>query len=121
MMTLFVAVGIDTNLLVRTAAHYGLDTRDLLIDPLDLFLKDYHDKTALDRAIPDHLLHQTFATADGVSPGLTPIEIAASLAGFAAVYGALAVVWVRLVLRIARTPAAPDREPAPEPEPEPTW
>jgi glutamate-ammonia-ligase adenylyltransferase len=43
----------------------SLDTRDLLIDPLDLFLKDYHDKTALDRAILDHLLHQTFATADG--------------------------------------------------------
>jgi [glutamine synthetase] adenylyltransferase / [glutamine synthetase]-adenylyl-L-tyrosine phosphorylase len=42
-----------------------LDTRDLLVDPLDLFLKDYHDKTALDRAILDHLLHQTFATADG--------------------------------------------------------
>jgi [glutamine synthetase] adenylyltransferase / [glutamine synthetase]-adenylyl-L-tyrosine phosphorylase len=42
-----------------------IDTRDLLIDPLDLFLKDYHDKTKLDRAILDHLLHQTFATADG--------------------------------------------------------
>ena len=43
-----------------------------------------------------------FRTADGVSPGLTRVEIVASLAGFAAVYGVLAVVWVRLVLRVAR-------------------
>ncbi|HEY2787241.1 MAG TPA: bifunctional [glutamate--ammonia ligase]-adenylyl-L-tyrosine phosphorylase/[glutamate--ammonia-ligase] adenylyltransferase [Fimbriiglobus sp.] len=39
------------------------DTRLLLIDPLDLFLKDFQDKTALDRTILDHLLHQTFADA----------------------------------------------------------
>jgi glutamate-ammonia-ligase adenylyltransferase len=38
-----------------------LDTRDLLLDPLDQFLKDLHDKTRLDRTILDHLLHQTFA------------------------------------------------------------
>ncbi len=37
-----------------------LDTRDLLIDPLDRFLKDLHDKTALDRTILNHLLHQSF-------------------------------------------------------------
>ena len=40
-----------------------LDTRDLLVDPLDQFLKDLHDKTALDRTILNHLLHQTFARA----------------------------------------------------------
>lgn len=40
-----------------------LDTRTLLVEPLDLFLKDYHDKTRLDRAILDHLLHQTFSGA----------------------------------------------------------
>jgi glutamate-ammonia-ligase adenylyltransferase len=46
-----------------------LDTRTLLVDPLDQFLKDYHDKTRLDRAILDHLLHQTFADADqGAEP-----------------------------------------------------
>src|SRR5262249_45107243 len=28
-----------------------LDTRDLLIDPMDLFLKDFQDKTAIDRRI----------------------------------------------------------------------
>ena len=44
------------------------DTRQLLIDPLDLFLKDYHDKTKLDRAILDHLLHQTFGDTDGAEP-----------------------------------------------------
>lgn len=43
----------------------GLDARDLLVDPLDQFLKDYHDKTRLDRAILDHLLHQTFADGGG--------------------------------------------------------
>ncbi len=37
------------------------DARILLVDPLDQFLKDFHDKTRLDRAILDHLLHQTFA------------------------------------------------------------
>ncbi len=40
-----------------------LDTRDLLIDPLDQFLKDLHDKTTLDRTILNHLLHQTFRDA----------------------------------------------------------
>lgn len=40
-----------------------LDTRDLLIDPMDLFLKDFQDKTELDRTILNHLLHQTFADA----------------------------------------------------------
>ena len=44
-----------------------LDTRQLLIDPLDLFLKDFHDKTATNRAILDHLLHQTFANDAGGS------------------------------------------------------
>src|SRR5205807_10583645 len=37
-----------------------LDTRDLLIDPLDHFLHDYQAKTRLNRTILDHLLHQTF-------------------------------------------------------------
>ena len=41
-----------------------LDTRDLLVDPLDQFLKDLHDKTAVDRGILDHLLHQTFPDSD---------------------------------------------------------
>ncbi|MHC1560142.1 cytochrome ubiquinol oxidase subunit I [Actinomycetospora sp. C-140] len=65
------------------------------------------------------LVFGLFRTADGVSPGLTPVEIVASLAGFALVYGVLAVVWVRLVLRVARTaeddPAAAEPEPADRP------
>ena len=40
-------------------------TRDLLIEPLELFLKDYLDKTAVNRTILDHLLHQTFAEPEG--------------------------------------------------------
>lgn len=44
-----------------------LDTRRLLVDPLDLFLKDFHDKTATNRKILDHLLHQTFAGDAGGS------------------------------------------------------
>jgi glutamate-ammonia-ligase adenylyltransferase len=42
-----------------------LDTRDLLVDPLDRFLKDLQDKTEQDRTILNHLLHQTFADAGG--------------------------------------------------------
>ncbi len=43
----------------------ALDTRDLLIDPLDHFLKDLHDKTTLDRTILNHLLHQSFPGEEG--------------------------------------------------------
>jgi len=35
-------------------------TKALLSDPLELFLQDYSEKTLLNRAILDHLLHQTF-------------------------------------------------------------
>ncbi|GAA4805096.1 cytochrome ubiquinol oxidase subunit I [Actinomycetospora chlora] len=62
------------------------------------------------------LVFGLFRTADGVSPGLTPIEIVASLAGFALVYGALAVVWVRLVLRVTRAAEDPAPDPAEEPD-----
>ncbi|MBM3983016.1 MAG: bifunctional [glutamate--ammonia ligase]-adenylyl-L-tyrosine phosphorylase/[glutamate--ammonia-ligase] adenylyltransferase [Planctomycetes bacterium] len=41
-----------------------LDTRDLLVDPLDRFLKDLQDKTTLDRTILNHLLHQSFQGED---------------------------------------------------------
>ena len=42
--------------------------------------------------------------ADGISPGLTSGEVLASLLGFTAVYGVLAVVWLRLVRHLARQP-----------------
>ncbi|MET7423535.1 cytochrome ubiquinol oxidase subunit I [Dactylosporangium sp. NPDC005555] len=42
--------------------------------------------------------------ADGISPGLTSGEVLASLLAFAAVYGVLAVVWLRLVRHLARKP-----------------
>jgi cytochrome d ubiquinol oxidase subunit I len=48
------------------------------------------------------LVFGLFRTTDGVSPTLTPLELWASLAGFALVYGVLAVVWVRLVLHVSR-------------------
>jgi [glutamine synthetase] adenylyltransferase / [glutamine synthetase]-adenylyl-L-tyrosine phosphorylase len=41
-----------------------LQTRDLLLDPLEQFLHDYQEKTKLNRTILDHLLHQTFAGAE---------------------------------------------------------
>jgi len=44
-----------------------LDMRDLLVDPLDQFLKDLHDKTAINRAVLNHLLHQTFTDADAAA------------------------------------------------------
>ncbi|GAB3467637.1 cytochrome ubiquinol oxidase subunit I [Kineococcus endophyticus] len=48
------------------------------------------------------LVFGLFKTADGVSPGLTFAEVAASLAAFTVVYGALAVVWVKLAVRLVR-------------------
>ncbi len=48
--------------------------------------------------------------ADGLSPGLTRGEVLASLLGFVLVYGALAVVWLRVVRHLARQPLAPPQE-----------
>jgi cytochrome d ubiquinol oxidase subunit I len=42
--------------------------------------------------------------ADGISPGLTAGEVLASLLAFTAVYGVLAVVWLRLVRHLVRKP-----------------
>ncbi|MFL5339033.1 MAG: bifunctional [glutamate--ammonia ligase]-adenylyl-L-tyrosine phosphorylase/[glutamate--ammonia-ligase] adenylyltransferase [Gemmataceae bacterium] len=42
-----------------------IDTRDLLVDPLDSFLHDYYEKARLDRQILDHLLHSAFADSAG--------------------------------------------------------
>ncbi|MFL6116931.1 MAG: cytochrome ubiquinol oxidase subunit I [Catenulispora sp.] len=58
--------------------------------------------------------------ADGVSPGLTSAEVIASLTGFTLVYGAVAVVWFRLIRHLARqplhpAPASPDNSPEPAP------
>ena len=41
------------------------DVRDLIVEPLDAFLHDYHEKTEPTRRILDHLLHQTFSGASG--------------------------------------------------------
>jgi glutamate-ammonia-ligase adenylyltransferase len=45
----------------------SLATRDLLVEPLDQFLHDYHDKTRLNRTILNHLLHSTFAGSTGTA------------------------------------------------------
>ena len=45
--------------------------------------------------------------ADGISPGLTGAEVLTSLLAFAALYGVLAVIWLRLVLYLARQPLTP--------------
>ncbi len=45
----------------------AFQTRRLLHEPLELFLKDYHDKTAVNRQILDHLLHETFAEPEGAA------------------------------------------------------
>jgi cytochrome bd ubiquinol oxidase subunit I len=60
-------------------------------------------------------------TAAGISPGLTSAEVIASLAGFTAVYGVLAVVWLRLVRHLSRQPLAPAAAPASDPEPAPAY
>ncbi|MEU7901632.1 cytochrome ubiquinol oxidase subunit I [Actinoplanes sp. NPDC049118] len=49
--------------------------------------------------------------ADGISPGLTRAEVLVSLIGFTAVYGVLAVVWLRLVRHLARQPLTPPPTP----------
>jgi glutamate-ammonia-ligase adenylyltransferase len=41
------------------------DVRDLIVEPLDAFLHDYHEKTEPTRRILDHLLHQTFVGGSG--------------------------------------------------------
>ena len=63
------------------------------------------------------LVFGLFRTSDGVSPTLTTTELTASLAGFALVYGVLAVVWVRLVLHVSRARPAP-LHPRPVDDPE---
>lgn len=46
-----------------------IDTRDLLVDPLDAFLHEFHEKTRLNRQVLDHLLHGTFAeSGDPLGP-----------------------------------------------------
>jgi cytochrome d ubiquinol oxidase subunit I len=45
--------------------------------------------------------------ADGISPGLTRDEVLLSLLAFTALYGVLAVIWVRLMLHLARQPLDP--------------
>lgn len=51
---------------IDESAPPRLDTRNLLIDPLDQFLKDLHDKTDNDRTILNHLLHQTFLDVEAL-------------------------------------------------------
>lgn len=52
--------------------------------------------------------------ADGISPGLTRGEVLVSLLAFSALYGLLAVLWLRLALHLAREPLAPAPTPATE-------
>ena len=42
-------------------------------------------------------------TADGVSPGVTGIEVLISLAAFTLIYGSLAVVEFKLILKAAQS------------------
>ena len=56
-------------------------------------------------------------TASGVSPGTTTTELIVSLAGFTLLYGALAVVEVKLLLRSVRA-GLPEVEPAGPPDDE---
>src|SRR4051794_19041473 len=59
--------------------------------------------------------------ADGISPGLTSAEVIASLAGFALVYGVLAVVRLRLMRYLSRQPLAPAPVVAEQPELAPVY
>jgi cytochrome d ubiquinol oxidase subunit I len=57
-----------------------------------------------------------FRTRDGVGAGVTVAEVTLSLVLFTAVYGVLAVVWIRLVSRLVR--GGLGSSPAGEPEPD---
>src|SRR5260370_39187210 len=51
-----------------------LDTRDLIVDPLDAFLHDYHEKSRLDPQILDPLLASAFADSKcPAEPATDPI------------------------------------------------
>ncbi len=70
------------------------------------------------------LVFGLFKVKDGISPGLTVAEVLVSLIAFAAVYGVLAVLWLRLARHLSRQPlerepaqGEPAREPAAEPVP----
>jgi len=70
----------------------SLDTRDLLLDPLDRFLHDFNDKTRLNRTILNHLLHLAFAdSSDSSEPEsdliLEPEPDAATIAEVLCKYG----------------------------------
>jgi glutamate-ammonia-ligase adenylyltransferase len=62
------SVGVAPPRLPRTpldkVSEKPLDTRHLLVDPLDSFLHDHHEKARLNRQILNHLLHDAFADAD---------------------------------------------------------
>jgi cytochrome bd ubiquinol oxidase subunit I len=55
-----------------------------------------------------------FKTADGLSPGLSFAEVAASLVAFTVVYGVLAFVWVLLAIRLVRKGLPEMPVPAPD-------
>ena len=57
-------------------------------------------------------------TASGVSPGTTSGEVITSLVGFTALYGVLAVVETKLLLRTIRAGLAGTDAPPPDTEPE---
>nr|WP_218886554.1 cytochrome ubiquinol oxidase subunit I [Kineococcus aurantiacus] len=61
------------------------------------------------------LVFGLFKTSEGVSPGLSFAEVATSLVAFTLVYGALALVWVKLAVRLVRRGLPELPAPAPEP------
>lgn len=71
----------------EAAPPEGPSEEALFLDPLDQFLKDLHEKTDLDRAILDHLLHQTFAADKAVPEADLILDPNADDAGVRAVLG----------------------------------
>jgi cytochrome d ubiquinol oxidase subunit I len=54
------------------------------------------------------------STRDGVSPGTSGLEVLISLISFTAIYAALAVVEVRLIVKAAQKGPDTDEQPADE-------
>lgn len=109
-----IAAGIALALLWFTRAHRDprgsragrMLLRTLPVVPVLPLLANSFGWLFTETARQPWLVFGLFTTEQGVSPGLTAVEVWVSLAAFALVYGILAVVWTRLVLWLVRQPLA---------------
>ncbi|GAA4602565.1 cytochrome d ubiquinol oxidase subunit I [Actinoplanes octamycinicus] len=106
--------------LQRGAGVPGWAKRILLLSPLLPAAANTFGWIFTETARQPWLAFGISKVSDGISPGLTSAEVIASLAGFTAVYGLLALAWFKLVVHLSTKPLSPeisDKSPVPEPAP----